>query len=85
MSLVLKLLAIWEFCFPKRRVRLVAGVFSLGYEGSRMELSGRLGKYWNSVILESKPMRNDTASPSLLPRTLWSLLTQEREKAAYRE
>lgn len=49
MSLVLKLLAIWEFCFPKRRVRLVAGVFSLGYEDSRMELSGRLGKYWNSV------------------------------------
>lgn len=30
-------------------MRLVAGVFSLGYEGSRMELSGRLGKYWNSV------------------------------------
>lgn len=31
MSLVLKLLVIWEFCFPRRRVRLVGRVFSLGY------------------------------------------------------
>lgn len=31
MSLVLKLLVIWEFYFPRKRVRLVDRVFSLGY------------------------------------------------------